>query len=91
MARAARIAAACAAVLILLVPAAARADDVVRPPTLDKPPPGYRLTGNQATAIADRSPVVVRIRREHPGAFPNVFEKSGTRWQVSYYDKTTQK
>jgi hypothetical protein len=91
MARAARIAAACAAVLILLVPAAARADDVVRPPTLDKPPTGYRLTGNQATAIADRSPVVVRIRREHPGAFPNVFEKSGTRWQVSYYDKTTQK
>jgi hypothetical protein len=91
MARAARIAAACAAVLILLVPAAARADDVVRPQTLDKPPPGYRLTGNQATAIADRSPVVVRIRREHPGAFPNVFEKSGTRWQVSYYDKTTQK
>jgi Glycosyltransferase family 87 len=91
MARAARIAAACAAVLVLLVPAAARADDVVRPPTLDKPPPGYRLTGNQATAIADRSPKVVRIRREHPGAFSNVFEKSGTRWQVSYYDPKTQK
>jgi hypothetical protein len=88
MARAARIAAACAAAALVLLPAApARADDVVRPQSLDKPPPGYRLTGNQATAIADRSPKVIATRRSHPGAFSNVFEKSGQRWQVSYYER----
>jgi hypothetical protein len=88
MVRAARIAAACAAAaLVLLSAAPAQADDAVRPPSLDKPPAGYRLTGNQATAIADRSPVVVRVRRSHPGAFSNVFEKSGLRWQVSYYER----
>jgi hypothetical protein len=88
MARAARIAAAWAAAALVLLPAApARADDVVRPPSLDKPPPGYRLTGNQATAIADRSPKVIATRRKHPGAFSNVFEKSGLRWQVSYYER----
>jgi hypothetical protein len=87
MARAARIAAACAAIALVLLPAApARADDLVRPARMDRPPPGYRLTGNQATAIADRSPVVVRVRRSHPGTFSNVFEKSGQRWQVSYFD-----
>jgi hypothetical protein len=86
MARAARIAAAYTAAALVLLPAAsARADDVVRPQSLDKPPPGYRLTGNQATAIADRSPVITKLKREHPGTFPNVFEKSGQRWQVSYY------
>jgi Glycosyltransferase family 87 len=89
MARAARIAAACAAAVLVLLPAApARADDVVRPPSLDKPPQGYRLTGNQATAIADRSPKVIALRRKHPGAFSNVFEKSGLRWQVSYYEQS---
>jgi hypothetical protein len=88
MVRAARIAAACAAAaLVLLAAAPAQADDAVRPPDLDKPPAGYRLTGNQATAIADRSPVVIRLRRGHPGAFANVFEKSGLRWQVSYYER----
>jgi hypothetical protein len=88
MARAARIAAACVAAALVLLPAApARADDIVRPPRLDTPPQGYRLTGNQATAIADRSPKVIAIRRSHPGAFSNVFEKSGLRWQVSYYER----
>jgi hypothetical protein len=88
MARAARIAAACAAAALVLLPAAsARADDVVRPASLDKPPPGDRLTGNQATAIADRSRKVIAVRRTHPGAFSNVFLKSGQRWQVSYYER----
>jgi hypothetical protein len=88
MARVVRIAAACAvAALVLLSAASARADDVVRPSDLDKPPAGYRLTGNQATAIADRAPKVIAVRRSHPGAFSNVFEKSGQRWQVSYYER----
>ena len=83
----ARTAAACvAAALVMLAAAPAQAQDVVRPPTLDRPPPGYRLTGEQATRIADRAPNALRVRRAHPGSFSNVFQKSGTRWQVSYYD-----
>jgi hypothetical protein len=87
MAPAARIAAALAAVALALAGAgSARADDeLVTPPSLRVPPPGYRLTGQRAIAIADRVPKVVAVRRRHPGSFANVFEKSGARWQVSYY------
>src|SRR5919204_2254250 len=88
MALAARIASA-AAVLALLAAAPAHADDLVRPPSLDKPPEGYRLTGNQAIAIADRAPKALKARRAHPGSYSNVFEKSGGRWQVSYYEQGT--
>jgi hypothetical protein len=86
MARAARIATICAAAaLALLTPPPAHAEDVVRPQSMDRPPAGYRLTGRQAEQIADRSPTAIRARRSAPGVFDNVFEKSGTRWQVSYY------
>jgi Glycosyltransferase family 87 len=86
MARAARIAAICAAAaLALLAAAPAHADDVVRPPSMDRPPAGYRLTGAQAQRIADRTPTAARARRSDRGVYANVFEKSGTRWQVSYY------
>jgi Glycosyltransferase family 87 len=84
MGLAARIACAAAA-LSLLAAAPAQADDLVRPPSMDKPPEGYRLTGNQALAIADRAPNALRERREHPDSYANVFEKSGARWQVSYF------
>jgi hypothetical protein len=86
MARAARIATICAAAALALVAAApAQAEDVVRPPSMDRPPPGYRLTGRQAEAIADRSPTASRARRSARGVYDNVFQKSGSRWQVSYY------
>jgi hypothetical protein len=86
MARAARIAAICAAAaLALLAAAPAHAEDVVRPPSMNRPPAGYRLTGEQAQHIADRTPTAVHARRSERGVFANVFEKSGTRWQVSYY------
>jgi hypothetical protein len=86
MARAARIAAICAAAALASVAAApAQADDIVRPPSMDRPPAGYRLTGTQAQRIADRTAVAARARRADPGVYANVFEKSGTRWQVSYY------
>jgi hypothetical protein len=86
----ARTAAACAIVaLVLLAAAPAQADDLVRPPSLDRAPAGYRLTGRQAMHIADRAPRALRARRAHPGSFSNVFEKSGSRWQVSYYDNST--
>ena len=84
MALAARIASA-AVVLALLAASPAQADDLVRPPSLDKPPEGYRLTGNQAVKIADRAPKALRARRAHPGSYSNVFEKSGSRWQISYF------
>jgi hypothetical protein len=88
MALAARIAIA-AVVLALLAASPAHADDLVRPPSLDKPPEGYRLTSNQALAIANRAPKAREARRAHPGSYSNVFEKSGSRWQVSYFAKGT--
>ncbi len=86
MARAARIVAVCAAsALVLLSAAPAQADDVVRPKSMDEPPAGYRLTGRQAEQIANRSPTAIHALRSARGVFDNVFEKSGSRWQVSYY------
>jgi hypothetical protein len=86
MARAARIAAVCAAAaLALLAAAPAGADDLVRPKSMDRAPAGYRLTGRQAERIADRTPTAIRVRRSERGVYSNVFEKSGSRWQVSYY------
>ena len=86
MARAARIAAVCAAAaLASLTAAPAHAEDVVRPTSMDRPPAGYRLTGRQAEAIADRTPTAIHARRSARGVYDNVFEKSGQRWQVSYY------
>jgi len=87
MGLAARIASA-AAVLALLAASPAQAADLVRPPSMDKPPEGYRLTGNQVVAIADRSPKAIAEKRKHPGTYPNVFERSGTSsWQVSYFTR----
>ena len=87
MGLAARIAGA-AAVLALLAASPAQATDLVRPPSLDTPPEGYRLTGNQVIAIADRSPKAIEEKRKHPGAYPNVFERSGTSsWQVGYFTR----
>jgi hypothetical protein len=86
MALAVRIASAAAA-LALLAASPAQADDLVRPPSLDTPPDGYRLTGNQAIAIANKAPKALKARRQHPGSYPNVFEKSGGRWQVSYFTR----
>ena len=86
MARAARIVTVCAAAALALLSAApAHADDLVRPKSMDKPPAGYRLTGRQAEQIADRSPTAIHVRRTQRGVYDNVFEKSGSRWQVSYY------
>ena len=87
MARAARIAAICAvAALALIAAVPAHAEDVVRPPSMDRPPAGYRLTGEQAQR--DRRPHAhgeARPQAPSRRVLDNVFEKSGTRWQVSYY------
>jgi hypothetical protein len=87
MGLAARIAGA-AAVLALLAASPAQAADLVRPSSMDTPPEGYRLTGNQVVAIAGRSPKAIAEERKHPGTYPNVFERSGTSsWQVSYFTR----
>jgi glycosyl transferase family 87 len=55
---------------------------------LDVRPPGHRLTGAQARAIADRVPKIVAERRKHRGSYSGVFLKGATSWQVSYYARS---
>ena len=57
----------------------------MRPASMDRPPAGYRLTGRQAEAIADPRPRRSASAPQRGGVYDNVFEKSGSRWQVSYY------
>jgi hypothetical protein len=59
---------------------------LVRPPSLDKPPLGWRLTALQASAIAARVPKVRAAERDHPGSLRQAFQKGARRWQVSSYD-----
>lgn len=58
------------------------------PDRLDRTPIGRRLTGNQALAIADRQAKVREARAESPRSTRRAFLKGGTRWQISYYDRT---
>ena len=60
---------------------------LVRPDRLDVPPPGRRLSGEQAQRIAARSVKIARERRRHPGSYPNVFLKGPGRWQVSFFSR----
>ena len=82
-----RRAALVAAALSLLAAAPAAAQTVQRPPSLDKPPPLHRMTGNQVARIADRVPEVVAVRRRTPRSTREVFTKGPTRWQVSYFSR----
>ena len=75
--------------LLLAVPAFAQ--EVVRPKSLDEPPPFHRLTGKQVLKIADRNTTVVAERRKFPGSTREVFTKGPTKWQVSYYSKDRAK
>ncbi|HEU4979316.1 MAG TPA: glycosyltransferase 87 family protein [Solirubrobacteraceae bacterium] len=83
------LAALAAAILALLaLPAAAgAASDLVHPPSLDTPPAGYRLTGNQVEAVAGRVPKIVRAVKAHPGSYPSVWTKGPGRWQVSWFTR----
>jgi hypothetical protein len=59
-------------------------------PDMGKAPDGYRLTGFQVQAIAQRNPTYIAAHRRHPGSYPNVYTKGPGRWQVSLFsrDKT---
>src|SRR3954469_635676 len=59
-------------------------------PDMSKPPAGYRLSGLQVQAIAQRNPTYIAEHRKHTGSYPNVYTKGPGRWQVSLFsrDKT---
>jgi hypothetical protein len=73
------------AVLALAAPAAAQAAQAELPPSQDKPPPGYRLSGRQAIRIADRT-AAARRERTHRRLAPTAYTKGPGRWQVSYFE-----
>jgi hypothetical protein len=55
------------------------------PPSLDSPPPGRRLTGEEVRRLADAVPKIREVRAGSPGSYSSVFLKGTSRWQVSYY------
>jgi hypothetical protein len=62
---------------------------ISRPERLDARPPGHRLTGLQAQAIAGRNDKVREALRKYPTAKPEVFLKGPARWQVSWFTPGT--
>jgi len=73
-------------------PAAAAGD----PPALEDlatVPPGYRLSGREALAIAARAPrgAAERARLGRGRVFANVFVKPPGRWQVSWFERGTER
>ena len=56
-------------------------------PDMSKAPAGYRLTGFQVQAIAERNRTYVAEHRKHPGSYPNVYTKGPGRWQVSLFSR----
>ena len=76
-------------------PSHAAADRVVAgvgkqqtPPTEDRPPAGWRLSAEEATALASAHADVARARAQHPGSHARAYLKEGRHWQVSYFDST---
>jgi hypothetical protein len=69
----------------LLARAPADPNAISRPERLDARPPGHRLTGDQAQAIAARNAKVQAAARQYPTARPEVFLKGPSRWQVSWF------
>jgi hypothetical protein len=76
-----------AALLVPLVaPAgASAAPELGRPPSETRPPPLYRLSARQATAIADRNEKVREERRRRPDLDPTAYTRGPGRWQISYF------
>jgi Glycosyltransferase family 87 len=83
----------------LLLPAQAGADEnfaneppfggqlpppLVRPPSDQRPPAGFELSGRDAIAIANGTGAVRDERSESPGMRPIALER-GDEWQVSYF------
>ena len=72
--------------LIAALPAPAAAQQVTLPsggPTVR--PPNYRLTPNEAIAIANRDPKVIAEQKKRGPLKPVAYLKNGNEWQVSYF------
>jgi hypothetical protein len=80
---------------LLAAPAVARAgtdpNALITPASMTSPPPGRHLTGNQALAIANAVPKIVKLRREHPGAYTLVFTQGPTSWVVNTFAAKTRR
>ena len=50
-----------------------------------KPPAGYRLTADQALAIARKSPVVTAELKKHPNLEPYEYTNAFPNWQVEWF------
>jgi hypothetical protein len=59
------------------LPLAAPASDVV-------PPPGFQTNARQALAIAEATPTVRRLRREHPDLRAHAYVWGSYRWEVDF-------
>lgn len=91
-----------AGVLVLAPPAAAEIKTVTpgpivsvatdpsalqSPPSQDTPPAGYRISADQAFALARRELKVREELNKFPGATHRIFIKGFGTWQISYYAK----
>ena len=70
----------------LLLPAPAAAAELKIPPEPDEPPAGYRLSADEAVAIAQRTGEV-RSRR---GLEPTAYTRGADRWQVSFFSDSRE-
>jgi hypothetical protein len=55
------------------------------PPSVSIPPPGHRLSANQAVAMAKAIPKIASVLRNHHGSYPYAYMKGTTEWQVSVF------
>jgi hypothetical protein len=66
-------------------PVATDPNALATPPSVSIPPPGHRLTAQQAIAIADAVPKIVRVLHDHRGSAPTAYTKGAAQWQVSVF------
>jgi hypothetical protein len=64
---------------------------LITPASMTSPPPGRHLTGNRALAIANAVPKLVKLRREHPGAYALVFTQGPANWVVNTFTAKTKR
>jgi hypothetical protein len=57
---------------------------LVRPPSQHRPPPGFRLSAQEAIRVADAAEAVRDEREQSPAMRPTAYER-GSDWQVSYH------
>jgi hypothetical protein len=75
--------------IVAAFPAAAAADQPVSPTydaagSLDKAPPGFTTTGNEAKAIAERTQIVKDAKAKHPDLLVAAFVE-GNHWSIDFY------